>query len=196
MVTKAKDHSEFQYWCPRVQKNKKWKSSHPGNRSYQLTTASRFALGWLVCWHGLAGNSYFPRGRIFISCFSEPLDINIEILNGLLVTTFCLNLFWRGVRCPHSTNHWLKEVSDQRWGNFNGCNVYHYLETKNDAWQPGWQAGRQTGWGLTWPGGRGRVNKPFAVRLKITSYTLHVFSRYIFLLDWSVKPISQRFFSG
>ena len=25
-------------------------------------------------------------------------------------------------------------VSDQRWGNLNGCNVHHYLETKNDAW--------------------------------------------------------------
>ena len=33
----------------------------------------------------LAGNSYFPHGRIFIPCFSEPLDINIEILNGLLL---------------------------------------------------------------------------------------------------------------
>ena len=41
MVTKAKNHSEFQYWCPRVQKNKKWKSSQAGNRSYQLTHA-----GW------------------------------------------------------------------------------------------------------------------------------------------------------
>ena len=33
-VTKAKYHSEFSYWCQRVQKNKKWKSSHAGNRSY------------------------------------------------------------------------------------------------------------------------------------------------------------------
>ena len=28
---------------------------------------------------------YFPRGRIFISCFSEPLGINIEILHSLLL---------------------------------------------------------------------------------------------------------------
>ena len=40
MVTKTKVHSEFQYWYPRVQKNKKWKSSQVGNRSYQLTHAS------------------------------------------------------------------------------------------------------------------------------------------------------------
>ena len=29
----------LQYWCPRVQKNKKWKSFDTGNRSYQLTSA-------------------------------------------------------------------------------------------------------------------------------------------------------------
>ena len=33
----------------------------------------------------LAGNSYFPCGRIFISSFSEPLGINIEGLNSLLL---------------------------------------------------------------------------------------------------------------
>ena len=38
-----------------------------------------------IGWHWLAGNSYFPFGRIFISSFSEPLGINIEILNGCLL---------------------------------------------------------------------------------------------------------------
>ena len=43
MVTKAKDHSEFQYWCPRVQKNKKWKSSHG---KWELPANGWSALGW------------------------------------------------------------------------------------------------------------------------------------------------------
>ena len=51
-----------------------------GNRSYQLTSASQSAHGWQVGQQGLAGNSYFPHGKIFITYFSEPLDINIEIL--------------------------------------------------------------------------------------------------------------------
>ena len=55
-----------------------------GNRSYQLTSAGQSALGWQVGWYGLAGNSNFLGGRIFISGFSEPLGINIEILNSLL----------------------------------------------------------------------------------------------------------------
>ena len=38
-----------------------------------------------VGWHGIAGNSYFQHGRTFMSCFSEPLGINIEILNVLLI---------------------------------------------------------------------------------------------------------------
>ena len=77
----------------------KLKSSHAGNKSYQLTSAGQSALGWQVSRHGLAGSSYFLFGRILISYFSEPLAINTEILNGLLalVTTFYLNLFWRGV---------------------------------------------------------------------------------------------------
>ena len=41
--------------------------------------------GWQIGWHWLAGNSGFPSGRIFIFCFSEPLGINIEILNALLL---------------------------------------------------------------------------------------------------------------
>ena len=40
---------------------------------------------WQIGWHWLAGNSFFPCGRIFISSFSEPLGINIEGLNGLLL---------------------------------------------------------------------------------------------------------------
>ena len=32
-----------------------------------------------------AGNSYFPRQRIFIFCFSEPFGINVEGLNSLLL---------------------------------------------------------------------------------------------------------------
>ena len=60
-----------------------------GNRSYQLTSAGRSAHGWLIGRHWLAGNSYFPCGRIFIFCFSEPLGINIEVLNSLLL--------WKGL---------------------------------------------------------------------------------------------------
>ena len=56
-----------------------------GNRSYQLTGAGQAAHGWQTGQHWLAGNSYFPRGRIFISSFSEPLGINIEGLNSLLL---------------------------------------------------------------------------------------------------------------
>ena len=50
----------------------------------------------LICNHGqigqhwLAGNSYFPCGRIFISSFSELLGINIEGLKSLL---FGIHLF-------------------------------------------------------------------------------------------------------
>ena len=86
VVTKAEDHSEFQYWCPRVQKTRNENPpTHSGNRSYQLTRASQSTRGWQIGRHWLAGNSYFLRERIFISCFSEPLGINIEILNGLLL---------------------------------------------------------------------------------------------------------------
>ena len=66
-------------------KNKKWKSSNAGNRSYQLTHAGWPANQGQIGRHLLADNSYFLRGRVFISCFSEPLGINIEILNGLLL---------------------------------------------------------------------------------------------------------------
>ena len=47
------------------------------------------AHGWQIGWHWLAGNSHFPCGRIFIFCFSEPLAINSEVLNYLLL--------WKGL---------------------------------------------------------------------------------------------------
>ena len=40
---------------------------------------------WQIGWHWLAGISFFQSGRIFISSFSEPLGINIEGLNSLLL---------------------------------------------------------------------------------------------------------------
>ena len=86
MVAKTKDHSELQYWCPRVQKTKKWKSSHTGNRSYQLTSAGQSAHGWQIGRHWLAGKSFFPCGRIF----SEPLGITIEGLNSSCLGSNCL----------------------------------------------------------------------------------------------------------
>ena len=61
------------------------RGAHVGNRSYQLTSAGRTALGWQISWNELAGNSYFLHGRIFISYFSDSLGIDIEILNGLLL---------------------------------------------------------------------------------------------------------------
>ena len=52
--------------------------SQIGNRSYQLTH------DWQIGRHWLAGNSFFPCWRIFISGFSKTLGINIEGLNSLL----------------------------------------------------------------------------------------------------------------
>ena len=57
---------------------------YAGNRSYQLTSAGRSAHGWQIGQHWLAGNFFFPRRKIFIFCFSEPLGINIEEYEGLL----------------------------------------------------------------------------------------------------------------
>ena len=56
-----------------------------GKRNYQLTSAGRSANHGQIDHHWLAGNSYFPCGRIFISSFSEPLGINIEGLKSLLL---------------------------------------------------------------------------------------------------------------
>ena len=70
-----------------------------GNRSYQLTSAGQSAHGWQIGRHWLAGNSYLLRWRIFIFCFSEPLDINIEGYEGLV---HCIRLFIQiclGVMC-------------------------------------------------------------------------------------------------
>ena len=54
-----------------------------GNKNYQLTNAGQSANHGQIGWDWLAGNSYFPRQRIFI--FFEPLEINIEGLNSLLL---------------------------------------------------------------------------------------------------------------
>ena len=64
---------------------RKWKSSNVGCRSYQLTSTSQSAHGWQISWDWIAGNSYFLLQMIFIFCFSQPLGINIEGLNSLLL---------------------------------------------------------------------------------------------------------------
>ena len=61
------------------------KFSNEGFKSYQLTSACRSAHGWQIGQHWLTGNSHFPCGRIFIFYFSEPLGINSEVLNSLLL---------------------------------------------------------------------------------------------------------------
>ena len=66
-------------------KNKEWKSSNMGNRSYQPTSAGWSANHRQIGRHWFAGNSYFPCERIFISSFSELFGINIEGLNSLLL---------------------------------------------------------------------------------------------------------------
>ena len=83
--SQAKDYWYIQYWSQKVQKNKKWKSSDAGNRSWHLTCAGRSAKHGQIGRHWLVGNSYFPHRRIFIFCFSESLGINIEGLNSLLL---------------------------------------------------------------------------------------------------------------
>ena len=51
----------------------------------ELVPADLPTMGWSASTSYVAGNSHFPCGRIFISSFSEPLDINIEGLNSLLL---------------------------------------------------------------------------------------------------------------
>ena len=71
-----------------------------GQKSYLLTRAGRSANHGQVGWPWLAGNSYFPCGRIFISySFSEPLVMNIEGLNSLWLgdPTFYFDLIWRAM---------------------------------------------------------------------------------------------------
>ena len=72
-----------------------------GNRSYQLISAGQSANHGQICGHWLAGNSYFPCGRIFISCFSELLGINIDEQSFAWDPTFSLNLIWRAALHSH-----------------------------------------------------------------------------------------------
>ena len=64
----------------KVDLNKKF---FPKQKTIQNFTID--AHGWQIGRHWLAGNSRFPCGRIFIFCFSEPLGIYSEVLNGLLL---------------------------------------------------------------------------------------------------------------
>ena len=54
-------------------------------RKYLQISAGQSAHGWQIGQHWLAGNSFFPCGKIFIFSFSELLGINIEGLNSLLL---------------------------------------------------------------------------------------------------------------
>ena len=63
---KAKDYSNLRYWCSRVQKNKKWKSSDMGIKSYQLTSAGQSTNHGQTGRHWLAGNSYHVRRFSFL----------------------------------------------------------------------------------------------------------------------------------
>ena len=48
--------------------------------------------------HWLAGKSYFPCDRIFISSFSETLGMNFEGLNSLLLgIQFFVSIYFDGV---------------------------------------------------------------------------------------------------
>ena len=67
----------------KVDLNKKF---FPKQKTIQNFTID--AHGWQIGRHWLAGNSHFPRGRIlriFIFHFFEPLGINSEVLNSLLL---------------------------------------------------------------------------------------------------------------
>ena len=61
------------------------KFSNEGFKSYQLISAGQSANYGQLGRHWLAGNFYFPCGRIFNFCFSEPMGINSEVLNNLLL---------------------------------------------------------------------------------------------------------------
>ena len=79
-----------------------------GNRSYQLTSAGRSAHGWQIGRHWLAGNSHFPCGRIFIFCFSEPLGINSEVLNCLLLGKgLFIQIYFGGLWPTHPSQAYL-----------------------------------------------------------------------------------------
>ena len=66
---------------------------------WEIGVTSQSAHGWQIGWHWLAGNSYFPCGWIFISSFSEPIGINIEGLNSLLLGIQLFIYFDWGMRC-------------------------------------------------------------------------------------------------
>ena len=58
------------------------KSPFPSKRLFKTSLLMPMGSekhGWQISWHWLAGNFYFPRGRIFIFCFSEPLGINMRV---------------------------------------------------------------------------------------------------------------------
>ena len=94
MVTKAKDHWEFQYWCPRVQKNKKWKSSYSGNRSYQLTHAGRPAKQGQIGQHWSVCNSNFHMGGFSFLVFLNPWA---SILKFSMVFCFCNHFLFKSI---------------------------------------------------------------------------------------------------
>ena len=82
--------------CPQPVKKDLNKKSFPKQKTIQNFTIdaqgfrkTKNANQGQIGRHWLAGNSYFPCGRIFIFCFSEPLGINIEVLNSLLL--------WKGL---------------------------------------------------------------------------------------------------
>ena len=118
-----------------------------GNRSYQLTRAGRSAHGWLIGRHWFAGNSYFPCGRIFIFYFSEPLDINIEVLNSLLLWKglfiwIYFDRLWVILESQKGTQNWI--FHRFVWGkeeNFGGLpqepqwrNYRHKITNFHDIW--------------------------------------------------------------
>ena len=70
---------------PKGSEKQKMKILPHGKGSYQLTSAGQSAHSWQISLHWLAGNSCFPQGEIFMSCVFEPLGINSEVLNSLLL---------------------------------------------------------------------------------------------------------------
>ena len=102
MVTKAKDHSEFHYWCPRVQKDKEWKSSHWRNRSYQLTHAGLPAIQGQIGRHLLAGNSFFCVGGFLFLVFLNPWASILKFWMVFCIGNhFLFKSIWWGVYIKH-----------------------------------------------------------------------------------------------
>ena len=82
-----------------------------GNRSYQLTSAGQSAHGWQIVRIWLAVNSCFLCWSISVSCFSEPLDINIKGLNDLLpgIQLF-IKMYFDGLCCMFSETFYEKKL--------------------------------------------------------------------------------------